>query len=445
MLDDVRILLARGIAAAKTGLPGSREEARLNLERVLHGNDAESGQKAAAWLWLSRIEEDPAEKRRCLESALAVDPGNGQAHQGLAILDGRLKPEDIVDPYHPVQPFTPDSSLSAAGVRRFVCPKCGGSMSFSAGQRSLACNHCGAALSDSNAVPKEEAVKEEDFFAALPTAKARLWECPIDRTLKCGGCGATFILPQLQASGECPFCRSTHVLTTSIADLIQPSAVLPFQFEREEAAERMRAWLAHQRFCPRDLQNAAIARPHGVYLPFWTFDLGGTTDWRALVAEEHGRTTQWAPVTGLYLVYADDLLVPASRSVPQEWADILFDFDTKALAPYSADFISGYTAEIYQIPLEEASLVARQRTLRAGRSFEQENSLAGKRYRDFIMNSAGMTVDSFKLALLPLWLGSYRYRDENFALAINGQSGTAAGRVPRNGLQRLLAGLFGRS
>ena len=43
MLDDVRILLARGIAAAKTGLPGSREEARSNLERVLHGNDAESG------------------------------------------------------------------------------------------------------------------------------------------------------------------------------------------------------------------------------------------------------------------------------------------------------------------------------------------------------------------------------------------------------------------
>ena len=127
-------------------------------------------------------------------------------------------------------------------------------------------------------------------------------------------------------------------------------------------------------------------------------------------------------VTGLYLVYADDLLVPASRSVPQEWADILFDFDTKALAPYSADFISGYTAEIYQIPLEEASLVARQHTLRAGRSFEQENSLAGKRYRDFIMNSAGMTVDSFKLALLPLWLGSYRYRDENFALAINGKA-----------------------
>ena len=108
MPDDVRILLARGIAAAKAGLPGSREEARSNLERVLHGNDAESGQKAAAWLWLSRIEEDPAEKRRCLESALVLDPGNGQAHQWLAILDVRLKPEDIVGRHYSVQPVTPD-------------------------------------------------------------------------------------------------------------------------------------------------------------------------------------------------------------------------------------------------------------------------------------------------------------------------------------------------
>ena len=446
MRDDVQLVLTRGIAAAKSNYPGSDEEARLELKRVLRAVDAETDQKAAAWLWLSRLTNDPAEKRRCLESALAMDPGNGEAHQLLAILDGRLKPEDIVGPHDAIQPVSPNSSLSAGEVRRFVCPKCGGRLSFSAGQLSLTCSHCGAALSESSTKREEETVKEQDFFAVLPTAKARRWECPTERTVKCGGCGATFILPAAEASGECPFCRSTHVVTATIPELIQPFGVLPFQFDREKAAERMREWLARQRLCPSDLaKNAAMGRPQGVYSPFWTFDMGGTMDWRAMVAEEDGRNRQWVSVTGIHLVYADDLLVPASHSVPQEWADMLFDFDTKALVPYSADFIPGYTAEIYQISLEEASLIARQRVLRAARSEEQQDSLSGKRYRDFVMNSAGMTVDSFKLVLLPLWLSSYRYREQTFPLAMNGQSGTVAGRVPRSRFQQFLARLFGGS
>src|SRR5262245_47156727 len=147
MLDDVRMMLARGIAAAKAG-PQGKDEARSHLERVVRAN-AEPDQKATAWLWLSRVEEDPAKKRRCLESALALDPGNGQAHQWLSILDGELKPEDILDPHDSIQPVKPTRSASETEVRRFVCPNCGGRMSFSAGQPSVSCNYCGAPFSDS--------------------------------------------------------------------------------------------------------------------------------------------------------------------------------------------------------------------------------------------------------------------------------------------------------
>jgi hypothetical protein len=446
MRDDVQLGLTRGIAAAKSSYPGSTEEARSELERVLRALHADSWQKGEAWLWLSRITSDVAEKRRCLESALAMDPGNGEAHQALAILDGYLKKEDIIGPHDAVQAVTPDSSVSATDIRRFVCPKCGGVLSFSPGQVSLTCSHCGAPLSESGTKNHEVKVKEQDFFAVLPTAKARRWETPKERTAKCDGCGATFILPPAEASGECPFCRSTHVVTATITELIQPFAVLPFQFDREKAAERMREWLAGRRFCPRDLvQNATISRLRGVYSPFWTFDLGGTMDWRAMVAEQDGQRTQWVSVTGVYLVAADDLLIPASRSVPQEWANAFLDFNLEALVPYSADFLAGHTAEVYQITLEEASLLARKRVLHAARTQEQVDSLSGKRYRDFVMNSAGMTVDSFKLVLLPVWRATYRYKEQTFPLAMNGQSGTVAGRVPRSGWQQFLAKLFRHS
>src|SRR5262245_24942637 len=168
MRDDVQPYLTRGIAAAKSKYPGSAEEARWELERVLRRIDAEADQKAEAWLWLSRITDDLVEKRRCLESAMAMDPGNGEVRQSLAILDGHLKPEDIVGPHDAVHPVTPNSSLATGEVRRFACPKCGGILSFSPGQLSLTCKHCGAAVSEPVMNNKESTVKEQDFYAVLP-------------------------------------------------------------------------------------------------------------------------------------------------------------------------------------------------------------------------------------------------------------------------------------
>ena len=102
MSETARELLVRGVAAAKTGQARDREEARFYLEWVLRSDDAASDQKASAWLWLSQIEDDPQKKRDCLENVLGWDPANGPARRGLAILDGRLKPEDIIDPDKPI-------------------------------------------------------------------------------------------------------------------------------------------------------------------------------------------------------------------------------------------------------------------------------------------------------------------------------------------------------
>src|SRR5512136_2805057 len=143
MSETARELLVRGVAAAKTGQARDREEARFYLEWVLRSDDATSDQKASAWLWLSQIEDDTGKKRDCLENVLAWDPANTLARRGLAILDGRLKAEDIVDPNKPIEPMKPDAAPQPSAVRRYVCPKCGGRMSYLAEQRSLVCDYCG--------------------------------------------------------------------------------------------------------------------------------------------------------------------------------------------------------------------------------------------------------------------------------------------------------------
>jgi len=165
-------------------------------------------------------------------------------------------------------------------------------------------------------------------------------------------------------------------------------------------------------------------------------------DWRALVAERHGKRTEWVPQTGVHLVYHDDLLVPASRRITEEISGAYVDFNTNELIPYSPELLAGYTTEVYQVSLAESSVAARQHALQKAKVYEQKTSLAGKRYRDFFMNSVGMVVDSYKLVLLPLWLASYRYRQQTFPVAVNGQTGTVAGHIPRKWFQRVLVTLF---
>ncbi len=445
MSESVRALLVRGMAAAKTGQARDKEEARFYLEWVLRSDDATSDQKASAWLWLSQIEDDPGKKRECLENVLAWDPANTLARRGLAILDGRLKAEDIVDPNRPIEPVKPDASPQPSAVRRYVCPKCGGQMTYVTDKGSLVCDYCGNRLHEYQAIQQGALIAEQDFTTALATAKGHRWELPVEHTLKCEGCGASFTLPALQVSGQCPFCGSAHVVTASAGELIEPEGILPFQFDAGDADKRIRLWLEDLKFRPGDLDDrAAISQPRKTFLPFWTFDLGGTMNWNAQVEEGYGNNKVWVPRNGIYLVYHNDLLVPGTRALPKDVLDDVVEYDTQALVAYAAELLSDAAAEIYQIPLDDASLVARQQALRLGQAYVHSNDLAGETYRDFFMNSGGMIVESYKLVLLPMWITGYRYRNESFPVAVNGQSGKVAGGVPRSGLQKALAGLFGQ-
>src|SRR5438046_101481 len=101
MSNSAGDLLIYGEAAAQAN---SRDEARFYLEWVLR-SDADLEQEADAWYWLSRIADDPSEKRNCLENVLAASPNYPEARRDLAILDGQLNPKEIVDTFHTIAPL----------------------------------------------------------------------------------------------------------------------------------------------------------------------------------------------------------------------------------------------------------------------------------------------------------------------------------------------------
>lgn len=444
-------LLTRGIAAARAH---QKDEARYYLEWVTR-SDADRQQKVQAWLWLSGVVDDPAEKRDCLEEVLIRDPSNRMARRGLAILDGRLDPGEIINP-NQRPAATQQAAPQAVQAQRFVCEKCGGKLTYAPDGRTLRCEYCaqqqrkGAHLTMSEGAT----VQEHDFTVALATAKGH--SRPVGmHSFTCEGCGASFVLAPDVLSVNCSYCGSAHVVEMpETRELIPPEGVIPFAVEREEAQQTFRQWLVKKK-----MRKVKISSVRGLYLPAWTFDMSGEIKWRCYTyRDEASVDVAGIPVPlsgsrdsrklvkeeGVHLVYEDDLLILASEKLSAKLIEKEVDkFLLGDVTPYAHAYLADWPAEVYQISVADASLKARAKMLKkAHNAVDTRLSAKLDNFHDLQLNTAGVTVDSFKLIFLPLWIARYRHQETTYYVVVNGQTGQVRGETPRNWLQKFFDGLF---
>ena len=452
MSQGTHDLLTRGIAAAKAR---EIEEAEFYLEWALR-TGADRGQNAQAWLWLSKIAEDPARKRNCLEEVLANEPGNALARRELAILDGRLDPEEIIDPNR-LAAADPQATNQTVKTQRFVCQRCGGKMAFKPDGRSLRCEYCDGEQTLLAAMNAGAMVQEHDFIVALATAKGHtrpVGMCPFT----CQGCGASFLLGSSELSISCAYCGSAHVVELSeTRELILPEGLIPFGVSEQDARLAFHKWLRSTKM----RSNAQVSRVRGFYLPTWTFDLVGEIRWRGYVYRDESPSIEVAGLgvsfsnsrssrrlvreEGNHLLHEDDILVPASNKLPAELArEEARRYELSQLVPYDEAYLVDWPAEVYEISVSDASLVARGEAIKKARQFVKTRIRSTVGYvKDLQLNSSNVIVESYKLIFLPVWVARYRYEGQVFHVLINGQTGDVNAQEPRNWLQRLIKGVFG--
>lgn len=442
MSDATRDLLVRGIAAYKAREFG---EARHYLEWLLH-LDPPKDQRLDALMCLVELTNDPAEQHNLLEDALALDPADPRARRRLAILDGKLDPSQIVDPDHLRARPAPPAVAEETGARRFTCPNCGGRMVFTPDGQSLVCEYCagrdrstsaGARPASPEAGPAAApSVPEEDFTVAMATARGHLAPAR-QRIFGCQGCGASFILPPQQLTLTCPYCESAYVLEEKQSrELVLPGGVIPFRVDEGRACQALQEWLDTLQL-KEPIKAAAM---HGLYLPAWSFDLGGQVTWRCLARSGRDQWTGqeiWETRNDLELVYFNDLLVSASRRLPEACRPGLTQYNLKELVAFNERYLADWPAETYQVTIGDASLEARQFAYLK----EQERvraRLVMQKVRDLSFSSLGIIVESFKLVLVPAWLAYYTLDGKRYDVMVNGQTGQVSGaKPPRNGFKLL--------
>jgi hypothetical protein len=417
--DYGKELLRSGIIDAKAG---NRESARRYLDRAVYiTNDHDI--LAEAWFWMSEVLDDQAEKRRALENCLAHDLRHARARRSLAILDGKLKSDQIINPDK--IPLAPEG-LRSANAERFMCPKCGGRMSFAPDGQSLHCEYCSRNQKFSVAQPGS--ATEKDFLLAMATARGH--GKPLNQQVfHCEGCGCEFILPPSQISSTCVYCGSPHVVNwESEEQLLAPDGIIPHAFDQKRATKLLIEWVQLNQIKP----DKQVDLPGGVYLPLWTFDLGGEIDYvgettEAAEIELNDRQQRKIRVSDCYPVQINDLPIPASRKLSSVFLKLIPTFELNGVKPYDPRYLANWPAEVYDISMAEASLDAR--------------SQGYARYKRDLPNllipmdvlstsSAKMTVESFRLNLLPVWVTEILFDGRQHLILINGQNGTVESDLP---------------
>ena len=346
---------------------------------------------------------------------------------------------------------TAPAAEEKSGPSTFPCTGCGGDLVFKPGLAKMECPYCGAKVDCPE--PTGE-VLEHDFESQLASLESGATTTVVAE-VNCEACGANNQLAANQTSGECAFCGTPFVQQPQTANVLCPQAVLPFAVTREEGLGHFREWINGLWFAPNKLKQFArdIGKLKGLYIPHWTYDSDTTTDYMGqrgvayyvTVRDSKGNTRQerrinWYPATGRVFVDFDDILVPASDTLPRKYVDELEPWDLPNLTPYADEYLSGFQSESYTTDLRAGFAIAKDKMV-ADIDSKIRWDIGGDEQRIHSKTTYYENI-TFKYILLPVWISAYRFKDRNFQFLVNARTGEVQGERPYSWIKITLAVLL---
>ena len=348
----------------------------------------------------------------------------------------------------------------AVADSHWPCDSCGADLRFAPGQTQLVCNHCGHVQSIAAEGPwsQSRALAELDLQQGLRNDLPGTMMEEV-RATTCPGCGALVEFDGAVHATECPFCATPVVSETGSHRMIKPQALIPFVLSEPEARSAMTGWLGRLWFAPSGLVDYARKgrAMTGMYVPCWTFDAETRSRYRgqrgnhyfetrSITMQVNGRAeqrqqqvrhTRWSPASGQVARRFDDVLVVASSSLPQLLGNELKPWDLNALVAYKPDFLAGFRAEGYTVPLADGYIVARAR-MAGVIQMDVRRDIGGDEQRIDAVETTHSN-ETFRHILLPIWIAAYKFNGKSYRLLVNGQTGKVQGERPWSVWKILLA------
>lgn len=324
----------------------------------------------------------------------------------------------------------------ATQITNYQCPACTGPLRFDGQTGKLRCDYCESSFT----VEEVEALFAEKNASAeaADSHQSSDWGEGKMRSYLCPSCGAELICEETTAATACPFCGNPAIVPGQFSEREKPDFIIPFKYTKDQAVQALKNHYQKKPLLPKlFMAENHLQEIKGVYVPFWLFDgevdadvtFAATRENVVTTKRERIITTDHFEVQRKGTIPFDHVPVDGASRMPDAHMDAIEPFDFSELKKFSLSYLPGFLAETYDVSAEECAGRAQARCETSAVQ-TLEGTVAGFESCTVVRKDLQMRTGTVHYALLPVWLLSTRWKDQNYLFAMNGQTGKLVGDLP---------------
>lgn len=324
-------------------------------------------------------------------------------------------------------------------IQDYKCPSCGGKVVFDTQSQKLKCPFCGN-LYDVNFF-------DQDAYEEKPEGITDnlVWEDAASNLMddevavyQCTQCGGEIIADATTGATKCPFCDSPVVIIDKFKGELKPDYVIPFKFGKNAAKKALQDFYKDKKLLPKSFsKETTLKEIKSVYVPFWLYDakvnadatFSGTQSFSHIEGDYEVTETKHYDLYRAGKMEYNAIPVDGSTKFVDEMMESIEPFNMNEAVPFNSSYLSGYSADRYDVPVEESIDRANER-LRQSVKDTLYSQIVG--YSNVVCNHCNIDLlkGSSHYALYPVWFLTAVWKDKKYFFVINGQTGKIAGDLP---------------
>lgn len=322
-------------------------------------------------------------------------------------------------------------------VENSKCKNCGSDLVFDPKCQKLKCARCQSEFP----ITSEVVTYRADYIPNEPDIDTHEW-AKAKKEVHCKTCGATFEMKGYEFTRQCPYCESTYVMEKRELYGLKPDAVIPFMISKDQALEKFKEGIKGKFFVPSQFKkNLAKNNIQCLYAPSFTFDNDTSSQYEGVLERDEtvrrGKETRVVTrrfrVSGVQNQKNRNYIIESGEDLNDKQVTKIYPFDLTHLMAYSDDYLRGFEAKHYEDDVD----VCHERAIKKIDANIRSNILSKYTYdRVAWLNvSTEYMNEKYLYVLLPIYHFVFHYKDKDYTVVMNGQTGKVGKGLPKSALK----------
>lgn len=329
---------------------------------------------------------------------------------------------------------------------QYKCPNCGAELQFKPDRQAFGCDFCLSSFTEEE-IKQVCATAENSINEAEKQAQEEFSEHT--NLYHCGSCGAEIMCEDNQTAAFCCYCHEPVILSGRMTGDFKPHKVIGFKLTREDAEEKFKKWCGKRWFLPKAFTSQKqLEKMTGLYVPFWVADC----DIKANYIAKGEKIRSWSSGDYRYTetkefeivrnakIFTDGIPADGESKIDDMLMEAIEPFDYSQAKDFSMSYLSGFYADKYDVDKAGVFPRIKNRASDAAKNVIRE-SISGYSSVIPMMEDYKIMNTNWQYMLLPVWFMNYKYNDQTYSFAVNGQTGKLSGTPPLNKGKLLLSSI----